>query len=98
MSTIHHHSFAAIWRPLASVAVLLVAAEAAKRAGLLPVFVPAPSQVAAEIIRDPRLVYGNVGPTAWKAGAGYAMSAVVALSAPSLPGLSRPPPAPAPPV
>jgi NitT/TauT family transport system permease protein len=85
-----HRALAAIWRPLASVAVLLLAAEAAKRAGLLPVFVPAPSQVAAEVIRDPRLVYGSLGPTAWKASAGYAISAVVAVAAASLAVLVRP--------
>jgi ABC-type nitrate/sulfonate/bicarbonate transport system permease component len=90
MSTIHQYNLSAIWRPLASVAALLVAAEAAKRAGLLPVFVPAPSQVAAEIIRDPRLVYGNLGPTAWKASAGYAMSAAVTISVASLAVLIRP--------
>jgi NitT/TauT family transport system permease protein len=83
-------AFSAIWRPLATVVALLLAAEAAKRAGLLPVFVPAPSQVAAEVIRDPRLVYGSLGPTAWKASAGYAISAVVAIAAASLAVLVRP--------
>jgi NitT/TauT family transport system permease protein len=89
MPTINR-ALSAIWRPLATVVVLLLAAEAAKRAGLLPVFVPAPSQVAAEVIRDPRLVYGSLGPTAWKASAGYAISAVVAIAAASLAVLVRP--------
>jgi NitT/TauT family transport system permease protein len=89
MATIYR-AFSATWRPLASVVVVLLAAEAAKRAGLLPVFVPAPSQVAAEVIRDPRLVYGSLGPTAWKASAGYAISAVVAIAAASLAVLVRP--------
>lgn len=80
---------AALWRPLASVAVLIAAAEATKWAGLLPVFVPAPSQVAAEVIANPRLVYGSLGPTAWKAAAGYAISAVVAIGAGSIAVLVR---------
>lgn len=79
----------ALWRPLASVAVLIAAAEAAKWAGQLPVFVPAPSQVAAEVIRNPQLVYGSLGPTAWKAGTGYAISAVVAVGAGSIAVLVR---------
>jgi hypothetical protein len=33
-----HDRLSGIWRPLASVAVLIAAAEAAKWAGLLPVF------------------------------------------------------------
>ena len=81
--------FSAVARPLASLAVLVAAAEAAKWADLLPVFVPAPSQVAAEIIHDPRLVYGSLGPTAWKASAGYAISAVVAVAAASIAVLVR---------
>ena len=84
-----HDRLSGIWRPLASVAVLIAAAEAAKWAGLLPVFVPAPSQVAAEIINNPRLVYGSLGPTAWKAGVGYCISAVIAVSAASIAVLVR---------
>ena len=84
-----HDRLSAIWRPLASVAVLIAAAEVAKWAGLLPVFVPAPSQVAAEIINNPRLVYGSLGPTAWKAGVGYCISAVIAVSAASIAVLVR---------
>lgn len=84
-----HDRLSAIWRPLASVAVLIAAAEAAKWAGLLPVFVPAPSQVAAEIVNNPRLVYGSLGPTAWKAGVGYCISAVIAVSAASIAVLVR---------
>ena len=38
-----HDRLSGIWRPLASVAVLIAAAEAAKWGGLLPVFVPAPA-------------------------------------------------------
>ena len=84
-----HRTLAAVWRPLATIAVLLAVTELAKRANLLPVFVPAPSQVATEIINSPRLVYGSLGPTAWKATAGYAISAVVAISAASIAVLVR---------
>jgi ABC-type nitrate/sulfonate/bicarbonate transport system permease component len=80
---------AAIWRPLASILVLLSVAEAAKWSGLLPVFVPAPSQVVAEIIHNPRLVLGSLGPTAWKASAGFAISATVAVAAASVAVLVR---------
>jgi NitT/TauT family transport system permease protein len=79
----------AIWRPLASVAMLIVIMEAAKWTGLLPVFVPAPSQIAAETVNSPRLVYGSLGPTAWKASVGYCISAVIAVSAASIAVLIR---------
>ena len=72
------------WRPLVAAAVLIGAAEAAKHAHLLPVFVPAPSQVLLEIWNTPRLVTANVAPTAWKAGLGYAIAAVVSIAAASL--------------
>jgi len=71
----------AILRPLVTAGVVLGAAEIAQRAGLLPVFVPSPSQVASEMIANPRLVFGNLGPTAWKAAIGYAIAAAIAVSA-----------------
>lgn len=81
---------AASWRPLLTVAVLLGGAEAAQRAGLLPVFIPSPGQVIAEAIRDPRLVTENVGQTALRAAIGYAISATIAITAASLAVLVRP--------
>jgi ABC-type nitrate/sulfonate/bicarbonate transport system permease component len=72
---------AAAWRPLLTIAVLLGLLEAMKHASLLPVFVPAPSQVIAEIIQSPRLVTGNLGPTAWKATLGYFIAMGIAVTA-----------------
>lgn len=74
----------ATWRPLATGIVLIGIAEAAKRANLLPVFVPAPSEVLLEIWNNPRLVISNLAPTAWKATAGYLIAAVIAITAGAL--------------
>jgi ABC-type nitrate/sulfonate/bicarbonate transport system permease component len=71
----------ATWRPLLTAAVLIGLAEAAKHAGLLPVFVPSPSQVVMEIFNAPRLVTENLAPTAWKAALGYSIAAVIAMVA-----------------
>jgi NitT/TauT family transport system permease protein len=71
----------ATWRPMAVAVVLLGAVEAAKRAGLLPVFVPAPSEVALVIWKTPRLVTASLGPTAWKAACGYVIAATIATIA-----------------
>jgi NitT/TauT family transport system permease protein len=79
-----HAVLAASWRPVATAAVLIGAAEAAKQANLLPVFVPAPSQVLLEIWNTPRLVTANVLPTAWKACLGYSIAAAVSIAAASL--------------
>ncbi|RAI45430.1 ABC transporter permease [Rhodoplanes roseus] len=85
-----HRTLAASWRPLVTATVLLVAAEAAQRAGLLPVFVPSPSQVIAEAVQDPRLIYENVGQTAWRAAVGYSIAAGIAIGAASLAVVVRP--------
>jgi ABC-type nitrate/sulfonate/bicarbonate transport system permease component len=77
-------AWSATWRPLATFAVLLAAAELAKRAGALPVFVPSPSQVVGEAIGNPRLIYENIGQTAWRAAVGYAIAAGVAIAAGSI--------------
>jgi ABC-type nitrate/sulfonate/bicarbonate transport system permease component len=74
----------ATWRPLATGIVLIGIAEAAKRANLLPVFVPAPSEVLLEIWNNPRLVISNLAPTAWKATAGYLIAAIIAITAGAL--------------
>jgi NitT/TauT family transport system permease protein len=74
----------ATWRPLLTGIVLIGIAEAAKHAHLLPVFVPAPSQVVMEVWNTPRLVTGNLAPTAWKATVGYLIAAAVATIAASL--------------
>jgi NitT/TauT family transport system permease protein len=64
--------------------VLIGIAEAAKQANLLPVFVPAPSQVVMEAWKVPRLVTENLAPTAWKALMGYSIAAVIAMTAGSI--------------
>jgi ABC-type nitrate/sulfonate/bicarbonate transport system permease component len=69
----------AVLLPIASLAILLVAMEAAKKAGGLPVFVPAPSQVAMMAWSNPTLITGNVVPTLVKALAGYGLAAVITL-------------------
>jgi NitT/TauT family transport system permease protein len=83
------NAWAAIWLPLATVTVLLAAAEAAQRVGMLPVFVPSPSQVAMEIVRNPKLVYENLGQTAWRAAVGYGIAAGIAIAAASIAVLVR---------
>src|ERR1700736_5880957 len=80
-SVIARKAWAASWRPLATMLVLLAAAELAQRAGMLPVFVPSPSQVIGEAARNPRLVYENIGQTAWRAAVGYSIAAAVAITA-----------------
>jgi ABC-type nitrate/sulfonate/bicarbonate transport system permease component len=74
-------TFAAVWRPLLTTVVLLGLAEAMKYAALLPTFVPAPSQVVAEMIRSPRLVFDSLGPTAWKATLGFFIAMGIAVTA-----------------
>jgi ABC-type nitrate/sulfonate/bicarbonate transport system permease component len=80
---------AAVARPTATLVALLVGLELLKRGGLLPVFVPAPSQVFNEIVSSPRLVTGNLGPTAFKATVGYFIAMGIAVSAGSLAVLLR---------
>jgi ABC-type nitrate/sulfonate/bicarbonate transport system permease component len=74
----------ASWRPLLTGAVLIGLAEAAKQMNLLPVFVPAPSEVVMEVWRVPRLISENLVPTAWKAALGYSIAAAIALTAASI--------------
>lgn len=76
--------------PLTTVVALLVLAELTKKAGLLPVFVPAPSQVALEVINNPSLTFGNLGATAYKAATGYGIAATVAVLAASIAVMIRP--------
>jgi ABC-type nitrate/sulfonate/bicarbonate transport system permease component len=74
----------ASWRPLATGVILLGLLEAAKHGHLLPIFVPAPSEVFLEIWKSPRLVTANLAPTAWKAASGYFIAAVIAIAAASI--------------
>jgi NitT/TauT family transport system permease protein len=83
LSTLHK-ALRATWRPFATAIVLIGIIEAAKRAHLLPIFVPAPSEVLLEIWNGPRLVTANLAPTAWKAASGYFIAAIIATAAGSL--------------
>lgn len=76
--------FQASWRPVVTLVVLVALMELAKRAHLLPVFVPAPSDVVWEVWKAPRIVTDNLVPTAWKAAAGYGIAACVAIMAASI--------------
>jgi ABC-type nitrate/sulfonate/bicarbonate transport system permease component len=82
-------TFSAVWRPLLTTVVLLGLAEAMKYASLLPTFVPAPSQVIAEMIRSPRLVIDSLAPTAWKATLGFFIAMGIAVTAGAIAVLVR---------
>ena len=71
----------AVARPTVTLIALLVGLELLKRWGLLPVFVPAPSQVFNEIVISPRLVTANLGPTAFKATVGFFIAMSISVSA-----------------
>lgn len=75
--------------PLATVTGLLAVIEGAKFAGLLPVFVPSPSEIGSEIIANPALL-SNVVITAYKAAIGYFIAAVVTISAAAIAVMIRP--------
>ncbi|MGA7327079.1 MAG: ABC transporter permease [Rhodomicrobium sp.] len=81
--------FTPLTRALFTTIALLGFAEAMKKAGMFPVFVPAPSQVFKEIVRSPLLVTGNLAPTAWKATLGYFIAMSVAVTAGALAILVR---------
>ena len=66
--------------PVSTLLGLLVLAELAKRVGSLPVFVPAPSEIASIVWLNPALVTANVLPTLSKASAGYAIAAAITVT------------------
>ena len=67
--------------PLVATIVVLALIEAAARAGMTPVFVPSPSAVLDEALRAPRLVTGNLTPTALHATLGFLVTMGVTLLA-----------------
>ncbi len=75
--------------PTITLLMLIGLAEAAKRGGLLPVFVPAPSEVAALVWQNPALVSANVLPTLAKAASGYAIAGLITLALGSIGVLIR---------
>jgi ABC-type nitrate/sulfonate/bicarbonate transport system permease component len=90
MVSVHlQRTWHAVGLPLTTLAMMLAVAELAKHAGLLPVFVPAPSEVGAVVRDNPALVYANIGATLYKAAAGYAAAAVVAIAVASIAVLVR---------
>ena len=78
------------WRPLAALLIVAVAWEASQRLGLLPVYIPSPSQIFLNAVAKPALVYANIGPTLGRAAAGFAIAALVTLAAASIAALVRP--------
>ena len=74
-----------VWMlPLATTLGAVALFEAAARAGLLPVFVPAPSAVLAEALGNPAIVTGNVRPTVVHAATGYLVTMLITTAAGAL--------------
>ncbi|HEY0275867.1 MAG TPA: ABC transporter permease subunit [Paenirhodobacter sp.] len=71
----------ALLPPLVATIAVLALVEIAQRLHLLPVFIPAPSQVIGVVIAQPRLLTQNVGPTVAKAAGGFAAAFCIALIA-----------------
>ena len=69
------------WRPAI---VLIALLEAAKRVHLLPVFVPAPSEVVMEIWKIAAAGHRQSRPDGVESAAGYAIAAAVAITAASI--------------
>ncbi|HWK96393.1 MAG TPA: ABC transporter permease subunit [Pseudolabrys sp.] len=80
---------ATTWRPLLTAAVLLALLEVLKQANMLPVFLPAPSQVLNEIVKSPRLVTDSLPPTAYKALSGFVIASAIAMIAGAIAVLAR---------
>jgi len=76
--------------PLGTAIVLLGLIEGLFHAGLLPVFIPGPSQVLGKAWRSPVLLSQNVPQTARTAATGYAAAALVTLAAAGLAAVMRP--------
>lgn len=67
--------------PLLSATVLVLLLEALKRAGLLPVFIPGPFQIARVAWDNPSLISGNLLPTLYTATVGYCIAVGLTLTA-----------------
>lgn len=72
---------ASILLPVLSAVAVVLILEWLKRAGLLPVFIPGPFQIARAAWQNPGLVSGNLFPTLRTAATGYVIAAVVTLAA-----------------
>ena len=75
---------AAVALPAATTILLFLIAEILKKGGLLPAFIPAPSELVAELVHDPSLVTRNLWPTISTAFLGYLAAAIITLLAGAL--------------
>ena len=76
--------WARVWLPFVTAIGLVAAVELLKRVGLLPVYMPAPSEIVTNVVANPTLISRNLGPTVWRAGTGYAIAALCTVVAASL--------------
>lgn len=74
----------AVLIPLLAVGGFLLAVEVAKRAGGLPITIPAPSQVAVAFVRQSDTIGFHLVPTLRAAAIGFAVAVTVALALASL--------------
>lgn len=72
-------SLLAFGPPLILVILALTVWEGAKRLGGLPVFIPGPAQIWAELAGSPSLFFGNLWPTVTTAATGYGVAAVITV-------------------
>jgi NitT/TauT family transport system permease protein len=75
------HVLGSVAWPVAGTLAVLLVAELAKRSGYLPVTVPAPSEVWAALLANPRGIGAALGETTMNAVRGYAVASAVALGA-----------------
>ncbi len=80
----------AIVIPLLSVGLALFLVELTKRGGLLPITVPAPSQVAMSFAREYDTILYHLLPTLQSAAIGFAVAVVVALALAAVATLFKP--------
>lgn len=79
----------AVLIPVFAVGIFLLVVELAKRAGALPITIPAPSQVATAFVRQFDTIQHHLLPTLQAAAVGFAVAVAVALALASLATLVR---------
>jgi ABC-type nitrate/sulfonate/bicarbonate transport system permease component len=90
MSSRGSSTLSAIALPVLGTAAVLLVVEVAERTGHLPVTVPAPSDVWAALVANPRGIGVALGETAMNALRGYLVATVVALGAAFIASLIAP--------
>lgn len=90
MASKHDRLLARAWRPAAVTVAIIAGAEIAQRLGWLPVYIPSPSAVAANVIAKPALLFANLGPTVGRAATGFCIAAALTFAAASVAALLRP--------